>query len=251
MQKQKYPMCAKCTRRICDPWNKVGTEPPPTEEAPPFCPMRLMPGTLQKATSEYEKPDIKEMARLASLQEAQCYEWVPTGVGDRLGIRTKIPRVEETIQFAQKMGYHRLGVAFCLGLENEVRILDRILEYRGFQVVSVCCKTGRVDKEQIGLKRDEMIGGPKGHLYYESMCSPIAQAEVLNAEGVDLAILFGLCVGHDTLFLKYCKVPTTVLVVKDRVFGHNPAAGLYLSSSPYYSRLMTRIPEKMPKGQVT
>jgi uncharacterized metal-binding protein len=96
-----------------------------------------------------------------------------------------------------------------------------------------------------------MIGGPKGHLYYESMGSPIAQAEVLNAEGVDLAILFGLCVGHDTLFLKYCKVPTTVLVVKDRVFGHNPAAGLYLSSSPYYSRLMTRIPEKMPKGQVT
>jgi hypothetical protein len=58
----------------------------------------------------------------------------------------------------------------------------------------------------------------------EPMCTPIAQAEVLNTEKVDLAILLGLCVGHDTLFLKYCHVPCTVLAVKDRVLGHNPLA---------------------------
>jgi len=34
----------------------------------------------------------------------------------------------------------------------------------------------------------------------ETMCNPITQAEVLNKEGVDLAILLGLCVGHDSLF---------------------------------------------------
>lgn len=244
MEKDLYPMCAKCSKRICDPFNKIGTEPPPIEEAPSFCPMRLKPEILEKAMAEYERNDIKELARLASLQEAECYEWIPTGVGDRLGIRTKIPRVEETIQFAQKMGYHKLGIAFCTGLENEARSLDRILENRSFQVISVCCKTGRVHKERIGLKREEMIGGPKGHLYYESMCSPIAQAEILNSEKVDLAILLGLCVGHDTLFIKYCKVPMTVLVVKDRVFGHNPAAAIYLSSAPYYGRLMTKPVEK-------
>jgi uncharacterized metal-binding protein len=244
MGKELYPMCAKCGKRICDPFNKIGTEPPPIEEAPSFCPMRLKPEILEKAMAEYARDEIKELARLASLQEAECYEWVPTGVGDRLGIRTKIPRVEETIQFAQKMGYHKLGIAFCIGLESEARGLDRILENRGFQVVSICCKTGRVDKERIGLKREEMIGGPKGYLYYESMCSPIAQAEILNSEKVDLAILLGLCVGHDTLFFRYCKVPMTVLVVKDRVFGHNPAAAIYLSSAPYYGRLMTKSAER-------
>jgi uncharacterized metal-binding protein len=206
--------------------------------------MRLMPEILEKAAVEYEQEHIRELARVASLQEAECYEWVPTGVSDRIGIRTKFPRLEETIQFAHKMGYRKLGIAFCTGLGNEARTLDKILENRGFQVVSVCCKTGRVDKENIGLTREETIGGPKGKLYYESMCSPIAQAEILNAEKVDLAILLGLCVGHDTLFIKYCKVPITVLVVKDRVFGHNSAAALYLASSPYYGRLMTKSPEK-------
>jgi uncharacterized metal-binding protein len=210
--------------------------------------MRLKPEVIEEAAAEYGREDIKELARVASLQEAECYEWIPTGVGDRLGLKTKFPRLEETIQFAEKMGYHKLGIAFCTGLEGEARTLDKILENRGFQVVSVCCKTGRVDKEKIGLKREETIGGPKGKLYYESMCSPIAQAEIMNAEKVDLAILLGLCVGHDTLFIKYCKVPITVFVVKDRVLGHNPAAALYLSSSPYYGRLMTKNPEKGSGG---
>jgi len=72
---------------------------------------------------------------------------------------------------------------------------------------------------------------------FEPICNPIAQAEVINAEGVDLAVQLGLCVGHDSLFIKYCRVPTTVLAVKDRVLGHNPLAAVYLSKGPYYSRL--------------
>ena len=73
---------------------------------------------------------------------------------------------------------------------------------------------------------------------FESMCNPIAQAKVMNAENVDLAVVLGLCIGHDTLFLKYCQVPVTVLAVKDRVTGHNPLAALYLTGS-YYRRLMS------------
>jgi uncharacterized metal-binding protein len=49
----------------------------------------------------------------------------------------------------------------------------------------------------------------------------------------------GLCIGHDTLFIKYCRVPMTVLAVKDRVTGHNPLAALYLSQS-YYGRLLDK-----------
>ena len=80
------------------------------------------------------------------------------------------------------------------------------------------------------------------------MCSPIAQAEVLNHMKVDLAIMLGLCIGHDTLFIKYCRVPMTVLAVKDRVFGHNPLAALYLSSSPYYGRLMAKTEQEQAES---
>jgi uncharacterized metal-binding protein len=68
------------------------------------------------------------------------------------------------------------------------------------------------------------------------MCSPIAQAMILDEEKTDFNILVGLCVGHDSLFLKYAKAFSTVLVVKDRVLGHNPAAALYTAES-YYSKL--------------
>ena len=66
---------------------------------------------------------------------------------------------------------------------------------------------------------------------------PITQAKILNDERTQLNIAVGLCVGHDALFFKYADAPTTVLIAKDRVFGHNPAAALYLSES-YYQKLM-------------
>jgi uncharacterized metal-binding protein len=56
---------------------------------------------------------------------------------------------------------------------------------------------------------------------------------LLNDEKVDFNILLGLCVGHDSLFFKYTKVPTTVLAVKDRVTGHNPLAAVYQADSYY------------------
>jgi len=231
MKRELYPRCALCAREFCAPQIKVDEGPPALDEAPPFCPMRLVPEVIENALSEYDKPEVKEFARLASLQEFECYEHLPEGR------RTKIPRVEELIQFARKCGYKRLGIAFCGGLGNEARILTEILENKGFEVVSVRCKVGATPKERIGIKGEEKIAGPD---MWETMCSPIVQAEVMNAAGVDLAVMLGLCIGHDTLFIKYCRVPMTVIAVKDRVFGHNPLAALYLSGSPYYGRLMTK-----------
>ena len=230
MAKNLYPICARCTKVVCFPMLKANEEPP-LEEAPAFCPMKLMPEVIAKAIAEYDKPEVREFARLASVQEFECYENLPEGR------RTKIPRIEELIQFAHKCGYKKLGIAFCAGLANEALILTDILENKGFEVVSVRCKVGATPKERIGIKEEEKIRGPG---WLETMCSPIVQAEVLNEAKVDLAIMLGLCIGHDTLFIQYCRVPMTVLAVKDRVFGHNPLAALYLSSSPYYGRLMTK-----------
>lgn len=227
MPRKQHPTCAKCGKRVCEPRLGAG-ESPPLTEAPPFCPMKLHSAVIERALSEYEKPEVREFARLASLQEFECYERAPNG------LRTKIPRIEETIQFARKCGFKKLGLAFCLGLAREARTLTEILELHGFEVISVGCKLGAAPKERIGLRPEEKIAGPER---WESMCNPIAQAEVLNTEQVDLAIMLGLCVGHDTLFIKYCRVPLTVLAAKDRVTGHNPLAALYLSSS-YYRRLL-------------
>jgi len=71
------------------------------------------------------------------------------------------------------------------------------------------------------------------------MGNPIYQAELMNREKTDLNILLGLCVGHDSLFLKYAESPVTVLAVKDRVTGHNPLAAIYLSDS-YYRKIKPR-----------
>jgi uncharacterized metal-binding protein len=221
------PQCAKCTRILCYP-NVATGETPTFDDAPRFCPTRNKQDVIEKSLREYDRDDVREFARLASVQEFECYEMTPSG------IRTKIPRMEETIQLAQKNGYHRLGLAFCVGVVSEARMITSILESKGFEVVSVCCKAGAVPKERIGIRPEEKIPGPDR---YESMCSPITQAEILNSEDVDFAILMGLCVGHDTLFIRYCKAPMTVLAVKDRVTGHNPLAAVYLATS-YYSRLL-------------
>lgn len=49
----------------------------------------------------------------------------------------------------------------------------------------------------------------------------------------------GLCVGHDSLFIKHSQAPVTTLITKDRVLAHNPAGALYASCS-YYDRLLKK-----------
>lgn len=226
MKGDSYPQCVLCEKRLCFP-----RKARPEGKNPAFCPSETRREILEAALTEYDKPENKEFCRLSSVQEFECYEWT-----DR-GLVTRQPRVEETINFAKKMGYKRLGIAFCAGLINEAKVLAQILENNGFEVASLCCKCGGIPKERIGLKEEEKILGPGT---YDTMCNPIAQAEIINAEKVDLAIMLGLCVGHDSTFIKYCKVPLTVLATKDRVFGHNPLAGLYLANSFYYHRLMRK-----------
>jgi len=199
---------------------------------PSNCPTIIKSEVIEKALLEYDKPEIKEFARQASIQESECYMNLPEG------LTTRYPRVEEVMQFAKKMGYKKLGIAFCDGLRGEAQTLTTLLERRGFDVVSVCCKAGGIPKERIGIRDEEKIvtkfSGPGN---WETMCSPISQAEILNDEGTEFNVLVGLCVGHDSLFFKYSRAPVTVLVAKDRVFGHNPVAGLYLSPSVYYRKL--------------
>ena len=135
-------------------------------------------------------------------------------------------RVYEVVEFAKRMGYRKIGIAFCVGMMAEAKALQEILESYGFEVASVCCKNGGIMKEELSFKKIK----PERK---EAICNSIGQAMLLNREKTDLNLIVGLCVGHDIVFTRYSEAPVTTVVVKDRVLAHNPAGALY---SGYYKR---------------
>ena len=138
-------------------------------------------------------------------------------------------RVEEIMAYAKKMGFKKLGIATCVGLIKESRILADIFRRHGFEVYGVGCKAGVQKKVSVGIpEKCNGIG--------ENMCNPILQAKLLNEVKTDLNVVVGLCVGHDSLFYKYSNALVTTAVTKDRVLGHNPVAALY-NVDFYYSKL--------------
>lgn len=134
---------------------------------------------------------------------------------------SNITRIQETAEFAKAMGYKRLGLAFCIGLNDEMRYINRYFENQGFEVFSVCCKNCSVGKNELNLKQ------VKPELAHEAMCNPKFQAKFLSDQQVELFISVGLCVGHDAIFNANCQGPVTTLVVKDRLLAHNPLGAIY------------------------
>ena len=218
--------CARCplkkNDRIC--FNKNG-------QIPRECTTMMHLKQIEEAGNEYTNDEkIHEFAKQACIQEATCYKLLE----DNSTMPLK-PRLLEIVEFCQRMGYKKLGLAFCAGLIPESKALADFLEGYGFEVVSAICKVGTVDKCYLGLKQEEKIRPDK----HETMCNPIAQAYILNKEKTDFNILMGLCVGHDSLFIKYSEAMCTVFAVKDRLLGHNPMAAIY-NIDTYYKYLKNK-----------
>jgi uncharacterized metal-binding protein len=125
--------------------------------------------------------------------------------------------------YANEMGIKKLGIAFCVGLSSEARIVADILSAKGFDIHSVCCKNCGLDKAEFGVNK--MHDPDKT----EAVCNPIGQAMCLAKCGTELNIILGLCIGHDILFTEHSEAPVTTLIVKDRVLSHNPAGAIYTS----------------------
>jgi len=170
----------------------------------------------------YAEEENGMLARNAALVEAHGY--------------CRLTRLEEIMDFARRCGFSRLGVAFCIGLQAEARVVARVLRANGFAVDSVACKNAALPKEELGLDDEDKVE-PGG---FESMCNPIGQARALARAGTELNLLLGLCVGHDSLFMGHSGAPVTVLAVKDRVLGHNPLAAVYLADGYYRERLFPK-----------
>lgn len=145
----------------------------------------------------------------------------------------KLTRVEEILAFARRIGAKKIGIASCVGLASESKIFAEILKVNGFDVFMAICKVGSRDKCEIGLKEEQKIRPNT----FEPMCNPVLQANYLNKAKTDLNVIMGLCVGHDSLFIKHSDAVITYLVVKDRVLGHNPVVALYTTGS-YYKKLL-------------
>ncbi len=217
---REYPACARCPytteERLCSTLPGKGL---------PSCPTADIE-LLEKAQIEFENQFIKEFARQASIQEGEGYR--NRGQQNTCPEPCK-PRLLEIVEFAGKMGFRKLGLAFCIGLSREAEAVEEFLSAKEFEVVSVICKAGRIKKEFIGVKdREKIMPGTD-----ESMCNPIFQAMVLNKAQTEFNIMIGLCVGHDSLFLKYSDALCTVLAVKDRISAHNPLAAVYTLKSYY------------------
>ncbi len=211
--------CAACAvpsgERVCmQPQGKPGKA----------CPTTGRRDDLEQANQAYAGEPTREFARQASIQEAACYQ---NRHQRPYTMQPSKTRLVEICEFARRLGYQRLGLAFCIGLANEAAIVEGVFRDWGFSVISACCKAGATPKEFLDLGDADKIhqGG------HESMCNPIYQAKLLEQGGAQFNVVLGLCVGHDSLFFQHAAAPTTVLAVKDRVTGHNPLAAVYTAHS--------------------
>lgn len=202
--------CVDCGRKACQKSNKA--------LYPDFCLTKnTSSDDLANVTAKYNDDEYNNAIMMNACKiQADTYG--------------TITRVEETILMAKAMGCKRIGIATCTALLRESQTLTRILRTNGFEVFSACCKVGAISKKELNIPDEIITQGP-------NICNPIMQAELINEANIDLCIVMGLCVGHDILFQKYVKVPTTTLVVKDRVLAHNSCAGLYQTHS-FYKNLL-------------
>lgn len=209
--------CAFCNVLACASGEK--------EKMPSNCPMRQM-DMRKEFLPEYSREEYRDFYR-------NCTELEQEGYG-------QWPRLREIMEFARKMHYHRIGLAFCKGLHKEARIVADLLRRQGLEVVSVICKTGGISKEEAGIPENRKLHPGE----FEAMCNPIAQARLLNEQHTEFNIALGLCVGHDSLFCRESEALVTTLVAKDRVLAHNPCGAIYCADGYFRDRLQPKTEEE-------
>jgi len=233
------PSCAACSvvfkkKGTTACWSSDPAVAPPR---PGNCPTSHHEDLVASALEQYRTGgDDERLARVAAEVEGLCYEEQPGG-----SVHAKWTRIEDTVALARRMGWKRVGIATCIGLLDESARLAEILEAQGLEPVSVCCKVGSVDKAELGIAEEFKVRPNT----FEPLCNPVAQARILNRVGTDMNVIMGLCVGHDMLFVKHADAPTTTLVAKDRVTGHNPVAALY--GNHFYFKRLARQPVTSPR----
>lgn len=92
----------------------------------------MEPELLQGALDCYDEEENRRIMVNAANVESEFYG--------------KMTRVEETVEFAKRIGAKKIGIATCMGLLEEAKIFTKILRKNGFEVFGICCKAGAVPK---------------------------------------------------------------------------------------------------------
>lgn len=144
-----------------------------------------------KSGLEYNGDDLKSV---------QISAWLESD-------HAKRTKLEELVIFAKRLGYTKIGLAFCIEYEREARLVYDILS-RYFEMSSVCCKVCSIEKASLEIKKSD-------DLEFEAVCNPIGQATLLNDELTNLNIMLGLKTGYDVLFAKYSEAPVVTLSIQE------------------------------------
>lgn len=177
---------------------------------PGYCQAQKYPQIVEASKQQYlEAEDARIHLATAKVLKKGGYDWT---------------RFQQCIEFARELGATKVGLAACIGLIREAREFARFMNRAGLEVVSVACMIGAVDAKETGIPAEWVMDSGIS-------CNPIAQAEIMNKEGTQLNMIYGLCVGHDTLFIKHSQAPVTYVVAKDTVTGNNPSS---VAFSPFH-----------------
>ncbi|MFX0036090.1 MAG: DUF1847 domain-containing protein [Candidatus Hermodarchaeota archaeon] len=198
------PTCYKCN---CGNYCSIGKPSKELEN----CPIKTSPKIQKKAIELYEKDDfIKRSNFAATVAKTQG----------------SVPRLRNIIAYAEAMGFKKLGIAFCGGLQTDTRKAVEILLHYGFELSSVCCPTGINKKINVEIPEEFSSYSKRGCNFNYISCNPVAQALLLNKAKTDMNIIIGLCVGHDVTFTHLSKAPVITLIAKDWFIPHNPSETL-------------------------
>jgi uncharacterized metal-binding protein len=175
------------------------------EGVPNYCRAGKFEETIEETKKAYFEPEISKVhLATARVNKRGGFEWT---------------RVQQCIEFALEMGATKVGLAVCVACIREGRAMAGLMEAAGLEVVTVGCMIGAAKPQDTGIP-DELVTG------LGIACNPLAQAKIMNQEGTQLNFIYGLCVGHDTLFIQYSEAPVTYVVTKDAVTGDNASAVL-------------------------
>ena len=151
---------------------------------PNYCRAGKFKDLIEKTKEEFFEPENSKIHLATAMVNKQGgFEWT---------------RVQQCIEFAKEMQATKVGLAVCIACIREGRAMANLMEAAGLDVVTVGCMIGAATPQETGIP-DELVTG------LGIACNPLAQAKIMNEEGTQLNFIYGLCVGHDTLFIQHSE----------------------------------------------
>ena len=156
-----FSICAWCEEKPCSKENK---------EYPEWC-IITDRNWFGEIAPKYEEEENSLIFKTAAHIETTGYK--------------KWPRLKEIAEFAIEAGFETIGIAFCIGLKKEAKIVADYYKEKGLKVASAVCCCGSFDKQELGIPAKDRFSNTG----FESACNPIAQAKFLEESGSEFNIV--------------------------------------------------------------